>query len=60
MRIKLNTRTHALSNARSKERNGWIAERISSLLRRMEMQGVMERNGARNINSVNNMVVHVV
>ena len=56
-------RTHELSNADSREREGkgWLGERISSLQRRMKIQGIMERNGAKNISSVNNnMIVHVV
>ena len=43
-----------LSNVDSGERKGWLGERISSIQRRMEIPGVMERNGAKNINCVNN------
>ena len=56
-------RTHELSNTSSREREekGWLGERISSLQRRMKIQGIMERNGTKNISSVNNnMIVHVV
>ena len=65
MRIELNTRTYALGlskvGSRERESKGWLGERISSLQRRMEIPGVMERNGAKNINYVNNnMIVHVV
>ena len=45
----------------SRERKGWLGERISPLQRRMEIPGVIERNGAKNINRVNNNnIVHVV
>ena len=61
MRIELNTRSHALSNSGSREREGWLGERICSLQQCMEITGVMERNGAKNINCVNNnTIVHVV
>ena len=54
-------RSQELSNAGSGEGKGWLGERISSLQLRMEIPGVMERNGAKNINCVNNnMIVHVV
>ena len=44
-----------------RERKGWLGKRISSLQRRMEIPGVMERNGPKNINCVNNnRIVHVV
>ena len=47
--------------AGERERNGWLGERFSPLQRRMEIPGVMERDGAKNINIVkNNTIVHVV
>ena len=54
------SRNHALSNA-SRQREGWQGKKISALQRRMEILGVMELNGARHINIVNNnTIVHVV
>ena len=47
-------RTQELSNAGGGEGKGWLGERISSLQLRMEIPGVMERNGVKNINCVNN------
>ena len=47
----------ALSKAGSTEKKAWLGERISSLQRRTEIPGVMERNGAKNINSVNNNMI---
>ena len=53
--------TYTCFKQRRQQRKGWLGERISSLQRRMEIPGVMERNGAKNINFVNNnMIVHVV
>ena len=61
VRTESNIRTYALSNVGSRKRKGWLGERISSLQRSMEIPGVMGRNGAKNISSVNNnMIVHVV
>ena len=42
------------------ERKGWLGERVPSLQRSMEIPGEIERNDARNINSINNMRVHEV
>ena len=58
--IESNTRAHALRNVSNRERKGWLGEIISSLQLRMEIPGVTEHNGAKNINSINNMIVHVV
>ena len=61
MRIELNTCIYALSNVGSRQRERGLGERISSLPRRLEIPGVMERNGARNINNINNnTIVHIV
>ena len=42
---------------RERERRDWLGERISCLQRRMEIPGVTERNGAKNINSINNNTI---
>ena len=53
------SRSHELSNDGRKERV-LASKKISSLQGRMKILGVMERNGAKNINSVNKMIVHIV
>ncbi len=49
---------YALCNVSSRE--SWLGGRISSLQCRMEISGATERNDAKNINSINNIIVHVV
>ena len=60
MSKELNTRTNVLSSTGSREKGLVKRENLFSLQRRMEIPRVTERNGVRNINSINNIIVHVV
>ena len=60
MSIELNTRTNVLSSTGSREKGLVKRENLFSLQRRMEIPRVTERNGVRNINSIYNIIVHVV